>query len=492
MPGSPHLSKSRFLAGLQCHKYLWWLVHEPDAAELIPDAQQQLVLDQGSKVGEIARTYVPGGHLVSLPYYAVNERVQETRALLRKGQPILYEGSFLAGNVYVQTDILERGPDGLRLVEVKSSTSVKDEEHLPDVAIQMRTLRESRIKVSRAEVMHLNRECAFPELDNLFVREDVTEGAEALQPDLQGMIDAQMRVLGGSLPDVAVGAHCAKPRDCPFMERCWKGIPRHHVSTLYNVRRCGADLLAEGIETVGQIPTRIKLTRIQERQRRAVQSGRLIVEPGLGDALQQFKTPLAVLDFETVAPAIPVWEGCHPYDAVPVQFSCHRVDGAGGIAHYQWIADGPGDPRREMARRVIEACQGAKTVVSYNAGFELRCLKLMATAAPDLADGLADIAARMADPLPVIRDHVYHPDFCGSFSLKAVLPALVPDLSYADMEIADGTAASAVLHRLIFDRDSFAPEEGERQREALSRYCALDTLGVVKLLERMRELTCAI
>lgn len=490
MASSFHLSKSRFTTGLQCHKQLWWQVHEPDAPELVPDLAQQAIFDQGTRVGEAARTYVPGGQLVDLPHYAFGERVSMTRKLLDQKVPAIYEASFFADDVYAAIDILERERDEFHLIEVKSSTRLKDE-HLPDVAIQLHVLRRSGLEVARAEVMHLNRECAYPHLDDLFARQDVTSDAEALQAGLPDLIAEQSRMLAGSLPEVPIGEHCRKPYECPFMTRCWEGKPKHHVSTLYYVQRGGADLVARGFETIDQLPPGAGLSAIQERQRRSVQTGRLIVEPCLSKALTAFREPLAFLDFETVGLAIPVWNGCHPYDAVPVQFSCHRPALDGTVVHHEWLADGPADPRPELARRLVEACRGARTVVAYNASFEGRGIALLAAAVPELAEELRAIAGRLADLLPVVRDHVYHPDFGGSFSLKAVLPALVPGPGYDELEVAEGATASVELERLLFHGDGMPTEDRRRLREALLRYCALDTAGLMGLLARLRELAGA-
>jgi hypothetical protein len=527
------LSKSRFTSGLQCHKQLWWKVHEPDAPELVPDPAQQAIFDQGTRVGEVARTYVPGGELVDLPHNAFAQRIAMTRELLASRAPAIYEASFIAGDVYAAVDILERDGDRFRLIEVKSSTRLKAE-HLPDVAIQLHVLRSSGLDVARAELMHLNRECAYPDLEDLFVREDVTAAAEALQSGLPELIAGQLHMLAGGLPDVPIGEHCRTPHECPFIGRCWKDVPEHHVSTLHRVPHGGAGLIAQGFETIAELPPG-GLNAIQERQRLAVQTGCVIIEPGLAKALCVFEEPLAFLDFETVGLAIPVWDGCHPYDQVPVQFSCHRPAADGTIAHHEWLADGPGDPRPELAQALVAACRGARTVVAYNAHFERGRIELLAAAVPDLADDLLDIAARLADPLPIVRAHVYHPGFHGSFSLKSVLPALVPtvppevgpDLAptvesgasdnvgaglaparsaianpagggtptqsrpqspYDGLEVAEGATAAVELERLMFRGDAMTAVERLHLRDALLRYCAVDTMSMVRLLDRLREL----
>ncbi|MGD1149357.1 MAG: DUF2779 domain-containing protein [Thermoanaerobaculaceae bacterium] len=538
MAGSHRLSKSRFTAGLQCHKQLWWRVHEPDAPELVPDAAQQAIFDQGTRVGEVARSYVPGGALVDLPHDIFAARIAKTRKLLSRRVPAIYEATFFGGDIYAAVDILERDGDRFHLIEVKSSVRVK-EEHLPDLAVQLHVLRSNGLDVSRTELMHLNRECVYPHLEDLFVREDVTAEVEALQAGLPRLIAGQLRMLAAGLPDVPIGEHCRKPHACPFLGRCWRDVPEHHVSTLYRVAGSGADLVAQGFRTIADLLPD-GLSAVQERQRRAVLTGRLVVEPGLGDALRVFHEPTAFLDFETVGPAIPAWDGCHPYEAVPVQFSCDRLAPDGAVAHHEWLADGPGDPRPELARALVAACRGARTVVAYNAGFERGRIEMLASSVPELAEDLLDIAARLADLLPVVREHVYHPDFHGSFSLKSVLPALVPPVSavasveralracspedtrqplqgtpggrapqqhclsragarlapalkrspspYDDLEVAEGATASLALERLMFRRDAMTADERQHLRDALLRYCALDTMSMIRMLDRLREL----
>ncbi len=483
---STNLSKSRFTAGLQCLKQLWWRVHEPHAPELVPDAAAQANFDRGNRVGAAARAYVPGGTLIELPYRDYEGRIAATADALAAGAPAIYEAAFRGEGVFVSVDILERVASGLGLIEVKSSTRVKDE-HLPDAAIQAHVLRACGLDLRRTEIMHLNRACAYPDLSDLFVRTDVSAAIEAMQPRIPSLIAAQAHALRGPLPEVAIGDHCDSPRPCPFHDRCWPVRPDHHVTTLFRSRAKAAALEAAGFVTIDQLAEGLGPNPQAERQRQAVRDNRLIVDPGLARALRAFAPPLAFLDFETIAPAIPVWPGCHPYDMIPVQFSCH-VERDGALEHRAWLAEGPEDPRPEFARRLIAACEGARTVVAYNAPFERGCIAATARALPDQAGALDALAARLADPLPVVREHVYHPDFRGSFSLKSVLPALVPGMDYLGLEIGDGTAASIVLERLFFERDTLEAREVERLRGGLERYCAIDTLGMARLVARLREI----
>ena len=219
-----------------------------------------------------------------------------------------------------------------------------------------------------------------------------------------------------------------------------------------------------------------------------MQSGELVVGPGLAAALRAWPEPLAFLDFETVALPIPVWNGCHPYDSVPVQFSCHVEAADGRATHHEWLAEGPGDPRPALAERLIRACASVPAIVAYNASFERDCLQRMAGALPALAGRLRSIGDRLVDLLPIVRNNIYHGDFGGSFSLKSVLPAMVPELPYDVLPISDGQTASLELERLLFRADELTSEARAQLRRDLLRYCHQDTWGLVKLLERLREL----
>jgi uncharacterized protein DUF2779 len=341
--------------------------------------------------------------------------------------------------------------------------------------------------VGRVEIMHLNRECRFPDLSNLFVREDVTERVLSMEQGVAAEAAAQLLMLQRALPDKSTGDHCSFPERCPFWDRCWTSALPYDVSTVYRAGKKVKEWTAQGWHSILDLPEDLPLSAVAARQVAAVRTGQMQVEAGLASALAAFVGPLAFLDFETVSPAIPRWAGCGPYCPVPVQLSCHLEDGAGRYRHVEWLADGPGDPRLEFTRFLVETCAGARTIVSYNAGFEAECLRRLADALPQLAPELTDVERRLVDLLPVVRDHIYHPSFGGSFSLKQVLPALVPDMRYDGMEVAEGRTASRELMQLLFGEPT-DPQERSVIRESLLAYCKQDTWAMVRLLARLREL----
>jgi predicted RecB family nuclease len=480
------LSKSRFVAGTQCHKLLWWKVHEPGALELQPDKVLQDRFDQGRQVEGIARGRFAGGVLIDLPHDAVERRLRETRNALDGGAPAIFEAGFLADDTFVAADVLQRDANGFRLIEVKSSSEIKDE-HIPDAAVQVHVLRRSGIAVRGVEIMHLNRECRFPDLNDLFVRADVTQRVETTLPGVPAEIAAQIAMLDGPLPEVPIGAQCFEPRNCPFMGRCWPDRA-DHIMKLYNVGpKRGCDYMTMGIHTIGDIPPRQKLPPAARRQVRALRENRLIVEPGLGRALVPFSGKLGFLDFETISRAVPVWPGMAPWEQAAAQFSYHEARGDGTYSHVGYLAEGPHDARPGLARAMLEATAGAERVVMYTP-FERTRIRSLQEAVPELSADLKLLEAKLVDLHPVIRDHVYHPDFRGSFSLKYVLHPLVPELTYSDLVIVDGLVASVEIARLLFVAHKIPPAERDRVRQDLLDYCERDTWAMVKLLERLREL----
>ncbi|HTR22307.1 MAG TPA: DUF2779 domain-containing protein [Gemmatimonadales bacterium] len=480
MPDS-RLSKSRFLAGLQCHKQLWWEVHESEAPELEPDPGLEVLFLQGRLVEAAAHERFPGGALVER-----RGGLEATAELVANGAPAIFEAAFEADGVYVQVDVLARMDGAYCPIEVKAATRLKDET-IPDVAIQAHVLRRNGLPVPRTEVMYLNPRCRYPDLTDLFRRVDVTDRVEELLPRIPELLEAQRRALAGDLPTVPTGDHCTAPRACAFLARCWPVLPDHHVSTLYGIQRKRLRALLEGgFTTLAELPSDLELSAIHARQVRAVREDRLIVEPTLAGALDLLPPgePVAFLDFETVGLAIPIWNGCRPWEHVPVQFSCETVDRRGHVAHHEFLPEAPPDPRTAVAAAVVAACRDARWVIAYNSSFERECLKHLARAAPTLADQLEGVADRLVDLLPLVRNHVYHPAFGGSFGLKSVVAALLPDHAYRSLEISDGEQATVALARMYLEKGGFTAE----RREALRAYCRHDTVALVRLVERLRGL----
>ncbi|HEY6155923.1 MAG TPA: DUF2779 domain-containing protein [Gemmatimonadales bacterium] len=487
----PHsLSKSRFTSGLQCHKKLWWEVHEPDAVELQPDKVLQDLFDQGHQVGELARTRYPGGVLIERANITRSERVAATRAALQSGAPAVFEATFIADDTYVAIDVLAQRGNGHHLIEVKASNSQK-EEHVPDVAVQAYIAAACGVEINSAEVMHLNKEFRHPDVGDLFARTDVTEAVAQFLPNVPDELARQKEMLAGPLPDVAIGVHCFEPHECPFMKRCWPDSPDHIVQLCGVGPKRAAAYFQRGIQWIRDLPPTEKLNFQQRRQLKAMAENRLIVEPTLAEALAPFSGGedfrLGFLDFETIQRAVPVWPGMAPWQQAPAQFSYHERQPDGTYTHAEFLAEGPADARPPLVEAMIKATANADRVVMYTS-FEKTRIREMQQAVPQLAGDLAALQAKLIDLHPVMRNCVYHPGFNGSYSLKEILTPLVPELTYDDLVIVDGRIASVEIARLLFVAGKIPRHEHDRVRKDLLNYCERDTWAMVKLLEKLEEL----
>lgn len=477
---SVRLTKTHFVLGLRCPRLLWWTVHDADGdpSSIPPDAAARLAW--GRRVGEAARVAFPGGVAIDARREATRGAVEATMEAVQGGAPRIYEAAFEHGGVFVAVDILERSRPGWRLREVKSSTRMKPE-HVPDAAVQAWVAHAAGLELDAVEIAHLDRDCVYPDLSNLFRTEDVTEAVGREVPGVAREVRRLQHVLAGELPTVATGEHCHAPYPCPYLARCWEPQASDHLSTLYYGGRRARELLRAGIERIRDIPPSIELTGVQDRQRRAVCGDCVVVDDGLDEALAAFDGPHAYLDFETISPAIPQWAGCRPYDQVPVQFAFARADGEGALDWIEHLAAAGEDPRPALARALVAACEGAGTILAWNASFEQRCVEALMETVPEEASGLEQVWDKLEDLLPVVREHVYAPAFGGSFSLKRVLPALLPHLAYDDLEIQGGGVASMELEQLLLRPAEVDPEDAARLRPALLAYCRRDVEGLAAL-----------
>ena len=483
------LSKSRFTAGLQCPRQLWWKVHEPRAPELRPDAGLEAIFDMGNRVGERARAEFPNATLIDLDYRRLQAAVDATRKAIAAGAPVILEASFLEDRIFVAVDALSKEGNGWVVTEVKATTKVKPQ-HIPDAAVQAHVVERAGLPVTRVELMHLNRAHRHPDQGPLFIRADITDAVAELRAGIADEARTQLRMLEGPLPDVAPGPHCTSPYECPFLARCNAPLPDHAIEDLHRIgaRQLG-ELHDEGIETVGQIPSDFPLNGIQTRHRAAVLRNELVVEPGLHSALARYRYPIAMLDFETIAPALPQWIGCSPFGKVPVQFSVHTLSEDGEVSHRAYLADGEGDPRPGVAEALVPALDGAATVLAWNAPFEKECLGILAEASPEHAAALLDARDKVEDLLPVVRNHLYHPEFRGSFSIKNVVPALLPEMAYDDLEVSDGQVASSLLEKALCRPEELPAGQRAGLRGQLAAYCQHDTAVMVELYRFLQEVS---
>lgn len=486
------LSKSRFQKGLQCEKALWLKVHRGDLAADVTESQQW-IFDQGHEVGMLARKLFPGGAEVAEDHFHSAEALATTARLIGEGATVLYEPAFESGGVFARVDILVAAGDGTwDLYEVKSGTALKDV-YVTDAAVQAYAVEGAGLPLRSVNVIRVDTSYVYDGVEydptGIFAIEDVTGLARAYAASVQGIVSSLQDVLEGTEPVIPVGDRCSQPYSCEFKAYCHSFLPAEYPIT--QLPRLGERtlhaLIAAGHLSLLDVPEDFPgLTLAHRESIAAAKAGEPSVDVDrLEEALNGLTWPVYHLDFETIAPALPLWAGTRPYQSVPFQYSVHVHYADGSTKHRQYLHSAQGDPRRRLARHLLADLGRRGSVVHYTA-YERTQISGLAAALPDLASSLGNVSKRLVDLEPIIRSTTRHPRSAGRSSIKYVLPAWCPDTSYAELAIGDGQTASARYLGVLKGR--IAPGDAEQVLADLREYCALDTYAMVLLLDRMRGL----
>lgn len=486
----PALSKSRYLSGLQCAKRLWLEIHDPGKATPAPGFQRFL-FEQGLEVGRRARLCFPGGVLIQNSHKELSKAVTDTQAAIAQGATTLFEGAFHFDDTYAIADVLIRGRHGWDLIEVKSSTRVKDE-HLDDLAIQRYVLEGAGLPIQSTQVMVLNGECVYPDLSKLFKQEDVTDEVLGLLPDARERLRDFKRLLElRQAPPIPIGEHCATPYQCPFKNHCWAGVGDRKLAI--GIPRLSGpkkeELRERNILFLDELPADFPLTPKQQAYVDGVHKAFLHVnKEGIRAQLATLAYPVHFFDFETFGPAIPRFVGMKPYQHFPFQFSCHRLEEDGTLHHGEYLHLDPHDPRPRVIKSLLE-CLGARgSIVAYNASFERGVLQSLTTAFPAHRAELEAVVARLWDQMSVFKKNYHHSAFGGSISLKKVLPIVVPHLNYGNLAIQQGDEAQLAWGRMLQMQSG---AERECMIADLQAYCRLDTLAMVEIHQVLTKLVAS-
>ena len=491
-----YLTKTRYVNGLACQKWLWLAFNSPGR---LPKADEsaQFHMDEGRQVGELARTRYSGG--VLLPTDAPRENDQRSRKLLDKRMP-LFEAGFIHpnGSCYARADVLlPAGEDEWDLVEVKSGGSVQ-EEHLHDVAFQRHCYIGAGLRLRRCSLLHINTKYQRSgEIDSLslFEEEDITDRVRALAPTIEPRIAGLLAIVKSSeCPEFGRGEPFHKDEAGVHAEDAlWKKHPDSDILTLYRGGKQAIGLLQAGVYRIRDIPKSV-LRGKQLIQHAAHTGGKVHADrKAIAAFLATLRYPLHFLDFETFGTAIPLFDESKPYQQIPFQFSVHVVKAPGQRpAHHSYLSMEAEDPRSgllESLRRVV-GCEGS--LVAYNQSFEKRILSDLASLLPEHADWVREANKRFVDLMAPFREFAYYnPSQGGSASLKVVLPA-VTGQGYTGFEIANGSQASIAYLNATFGTPGgkqASTERMEATREALERYCGRDTEGMVWIVEKLAELS---
>ncbi len=480
------LSKSKVIAYRQCPKRLWLEIHRRELR--MDDAGSHARFAAGNNVGDIARQQFPNGLLIS-PDNDLGAALLETKTeVQRKDRRPLFEATFQANDVLVRVDLLLPSERGWDLVEVKSSTSVKDYQ-LDDAAIQTWVAQGAGIKIASTSVQVLDSQWTYPgklQYAGLFKQVPVDDVIEPQLAEVPQWIEEAKTIAAGSEPQQEMGAQCDSPFSCGFKAHCSEGLVQaeYPISWLPNLHWTKRALLKDKqIVDLRKVEPDI-LSDMQRRIQAASQTGEIFSSPLLDSEQASLSGVRYYIDFETIAFAVPIWAGTRPYEKIPFQWSCHIEQLNGVLEHHMFLDLNGNNPEKKFAESLIATTGSSGPVIVYNKSFESGVISSLANKYSELAPQLLAINERMVDLLPLTRAHYYHPRMRGSWSIKSVLPTICPELSYEFLDgVSDGADAMAAYTEAI------AAETTTKRRlqieTELRNYCERDTFAMVQLLRRL-------
>jgi hypothetical protein len=487
------LTKSFYVSGVECSAYLWLLVNDPSKIPEVNDAVKHR-MQEGTLVGEFAKKLFPDGIDVLL---GKDENPTKTKELLKEGKP-LFEAGFLheteRGMINARIDILVPAKNNeWDIIEVKSSTKVKDI-HLDDVTFQKYVCEKSGLKIKRCYVAHVNNEfIKNGDIDpkEFFTIENIDEGVAERYVYVGNKISEMFDVINlpecpKVLPEEILNAEYSNVA----IDEFYDSLPEGNVFELYNIRRKKAfDLFNRGIIHMKDIPSNFKLNDKQKIQKNSTENGNHHLDVDkVKEFLDELEYPLYYLDFETFNVVIPKFEGTKPYQQIPFQFSLHIVEEKGkDPKHVSFLADGTKDPRPEFISALKENLGDKGNIIVYNERFEKGIIKESVEVFSDYQEWSENILTRLKDLLhPFKNFHFYHPKQNGSASIKKVLPIFSEDVKYDDLVIKNGEDASISYYTSHFG--NVPADEKKVIREALEKYCELDTFAEIILVEKLSEM----
>jgi hypothetical protein len=488
----PTLSKSTFIRGTQCRKSLYLNWHRPELKDPV-SPMQQAIFSQGHDVGKLAQQLFPGGTDAGIyvpDHY--QQSIEMTSRLILEGTGVIYEAGFSNEGLHCFVDILVKSETGWKAYEVKSSTQVKPV-NLLDAAFQYYVMRRCGLEIEDISLVTLN--TAYErrgdlDLQQLFRIESVHDRILKLQQRVEQDIADFFFTLDAAVePVIDIGPHCSDPYVCDFHGHCWQNVPEYSI---FKISRLSADkkweLFRKGILHLEDIPRDFALNDSQWQQVASELKGEThIDEKAVRSFTGQLNYPLYFLDFESFQPAVPLFDHSHPYQQIVFQYSMHILQSPGTLPeHRSFLAGADGsDPRIPFISRLINDIGDNGDVIVFNKSFEAGRLNEIAADFPEYRNPVVSIVSRMKDLMVLFQQRQYYvPEMRGSYSIKQVLPALVPGFSYQNLAISDGGSASHSFMSMFKEKDL---EKIKTTRDNLLEYCKLDTLAMLEILNVLRR-----
>jgi len=485
------LTKSDFLKYIQCPKYIWLYKHRKDLLTEEIDENLQRIFDEGYRVETYAYKLFPGG--VDAQVNGFKESIAKTKELMSAKTSIIFQPTISSKDLFCRADIIKLNKDGKSwdIYEVKSATQIKNI-NIYDLSFQKICFESKGYKIGKSHIVIINNQYVRQgEIDpkKLLRTEDITADIALMEEGTKLEIKKALEVIEQKEEsNMRILKQCRSPYECTFLDYCWKDLPKKSIYSIAGglTEKKLNILIDEGILEIKDIPENMITKKAALRQYHAEKYDEIHIEKeNIKDELAQLKYPLYFLDYETFSPVIPLFNGYRPYQRMIFQYSLHVQEKPGKeLKHYAYLAKGWEDPSEGLAKDLKENTGATGSFISWNMGFEKGCNTEMGERYHEFLEFFEDVNNRMFDLMNIFRKGYYvHKDFYGSASLKRVLPVIVPDLSYGNLEIQEGMSASNKWREMIDPK--MDKKQAEEIYNNLLKYCELDTLAMVRILKEL-------
>lgn len=498
---SINISKTTYLECLHCSKNTWLKLHRPDLHRHFQLSEfEKHLLEQGNEVDSIARNLFPGGVEV---VGTGDEACQETVRLMTAKAPTLFQATFIVDGFIARNDALVYDAEHScwNLYEVKGTNSLKentgDHDHIDDLAFQASVLRRANIPIGKYFLVHLNKnyvrqgELDIPAL--LLVEEQTDKVLARLKTTEEQMGTVKAYLLQTTEPTSECGCvYHGRSNHCTTFSYSNPDVPEYSV---HDIARIGSSkkklqsLVDSRIYDLAMIPEDTGLSDIQWNQVRAHQQNKTTVDlPSIGEILSQLAFPFYFLDYETFAPAIPIFDGYKPYQRIPFQLSLHILETpTGTLQHIEYLHPDRSDPSLAVAQLLQQHIKPGGTVITWNKSFEAGVNGEMGQRLQAFHEFMQSVNSMLFDLREIFqKQHYVHPKFYGSTSIKKVLPALLPDLKYDALGIQEGGQASDAWWKMV--SPATLADESKQIASDLREYCGFDTYAMYAVWKELHQL----
>lgn len=495
-----YLSKTKIMAGMQCPKNLFLQVyHKKLAAAISP--QEQMIFDQGNLVGELAqKEFKKNTAIVDTEFWNFKGALQKTEQFILQNKEHIFEASFSYKGIFARVDILQKVDDkSWNLIEVKSGTKVK-EENIKDVALQLWILTNLGYKINKVYLMHINNQCQPPDMSDFFYKQDISLKAKELSKTIENSILKLKKIIEDQkMPLVDIGPHCNQPYECKFKSHCGKNLSKQSIFLLPSMADNDFQEAAwkkklwafykNNILEIKDIDQKDLNAKQQIAQKVHIKNQDYINQPLLKADLKNLQWPVSYLSFNSLNPAVPLWNGVRPYQKVVFQYQlAKQKDLNSKIIYTNYLHHNEENPSLSLAENLAKEFCAKGSVLCYHKAFDGHKLKVLAELYPHLKSPLLDIKSRLLEPSSFFKKNIYLKSFKAQTNIKAIALAIYgKDFFYKDLKINDTALAQMAYQNWIQLYNNADPLNKEIQND-LADYGKQGVFVLVKAMEYLYRL----